>query len=117
VIDLTEQKEAGQALQESQRKLSTLISNLPGMAYRCRNDSDWTMEFVSEGSLDLTGYRPEDLIESRRISYGALIHPEDRDSVWNQVQSALNKGHPFQMTYRIVTSEREKWVWEQGQGV
>ncbi len=117
VIDLTDQKEAELALQENQRALATLISNLPGMAYRCRNDHNWTMEFVSEGSFDLTGYHPDELIESRKISYGDLIHPEDRESVWNEVQAALREDRPFQVTYRLRTLQGEKWVWEQGQGV
>jgi PAS domain S-box-containing protein len=117
VIDLTDQKEAELALQESQRTLTTLISNLPGMAYRCQNDKNWTMEFVSEGSLDLTGYHPEELIESRKISYGALIHPEDQDAVWNEVQTALHENRPFRITYRINSSVGEKWVWERGQGI
>ena len=37
------------SLRESERMLSTLIRNLPGMAYRCLNDENWTMEFISEG--------------------------------------------------------------------
>jgi PAS domain S-box-containing protein len=56
ITDATKRVYAEQALRESQRTLSTLISNLPGMAYRCHNDANWTMEFVSEGSLALTGY-------------------------------------------------------------
>jgi PAS domain S-box-containing protein len=117
LIDLTDQKEAEQALKESQRALATLIRNLPGMAYRCRNDDSWTMEFVSEGSLDLTGYRPDELIGSSKVSYGELIHPEDRESVWKEVQTAMREGRSFQMSYRIQTHAAEKWVWEQGQGV
>jgi PAS domain S-box-containing protein len=117
VIDLTDQKEAELALQESQRTLTTLISNLPGMAYRCRNDQNWTMEFVSGGSLDLTGYYPEELIGSQKISYGALIHPEDRKIVWDEVQAALSEDRPFRLTYRINSAAGEKWVWEQGQGI
>ena len=117
IIDLTDQKEAEQALQESQRALATLISNLPGMAYRCQNDPDWTMEFVSQGSFELTGYLPEELINNSKASYGELIHPEDQAAVWDGVQTALREGRPFQMTYRIKTPAGEKWVWEQGQGV
>ena len=73
---------AEKALREHRRMLVTLLSNLPGMAYRCRNDPEWTMEFVSEGCLELTGYRSADLIDSRRIAYGKIIHPADRKPVW-----------------------------------
>jgi len=58
VRDITERKLAEDGLLESRRTLQMLMGNLPGMAYRCRNDRDWTMEFVSEGSFNLTGYRP-----------------------------------------------------------
>ncbi len=117
MTDITARHQAREALEESQRMLTTLISNLPGMAYRCRNDANWTMAFVSEGSLALTGYRPDELVGSRAVAYGDLIHPEDRERVWEAVQAALASGDPYQMTYRLVTDEGEKWVWEQGRGV
>ncbi|MFZ8444658.1 PAS domain-containing protein, partial [Staphylococcus aureus] len=87
----------------SQRALATLMSNLPGMAYRCRNDPDWTMEFVSDGALALTGYRPEDLVGNRVVAFAQLIHPEDRAPVWDEVQAALAECRSFQLTYRIAT--------------
>jgi len=116
--DIARREQAETALRESQRTLATLMGNLPGMAYRCRNDRDWTMEFVSEGCLALTGYRSADLIGNRTLSYNDLIHPDDRAAVWNQVQEAVRKRRPFRMTYRIRTAAgQEKWVWEQGVGV
>jgi len=118
VTDITARKRAEEALRESQRALMTLLSNLPGMAYRCRNDTEWTMEFVSEGCVELTGYQPADLVGNRKISYAQLIHRDDRDMVWREVQLALQENRPFQLTYRIVTARgEEKWVWEQGRGV
>ncbi|MDX9760753.1 MAG: PAS domain-containing sensor histidine kinase [Desulfomonilia bacterium] len=105
-------------LRESQIFLSTLMNNLPGMAYRCRNDKDWTMEFVSKGCLDLTGHRPEELEENRVLSYGSLIHPDDRASVWEEIQKALLNRCSFRISYRIKAADScLKWVWEQGQGI
>ncbi len=105
-------------LAASQRMLATLFSNLPGMAYRCQNDRDWTMTFVSDYCRDLTGYAPEDLINNARVSYGQVIHPQDRQRVWDEVQAGLREHQPFQLTYRIVTADgQERYVWERGQGV
>jgi PAS domain S-box-containing protein len=94
------------------------MSNLPGMAYRCCNDKDWTMEFVSEGCFELTGYRQDGLVQNRKISYAQLIHPDDQECVWNDVQAALQDKRAFKLTYRIRTATgAEKWVWEQGRGI
>lgn len=41
--EITERRRVEAALRESQRSLSTLLSNLLGMAYRCRNDRHWTI--------------------------------------------------------------------------
>lgn len=110
--------ERTEALRESQRILSTLMSNLPGMAYRCLNDKDRTMKFVSEGAYELIGYTPNELTEKPHVVFGELIHLEDREYVWKTIQSALAQGKTFQLNYRIVAKEGEqKWVWEQGSGV
>lgn len=110
--------DAESSLRESQRMLSTLMSNLAGMVYRCRNDRDWTMEFVSEGCFDLTGYCAADLLHNELVSYADLIHPDDRVPVWEAVQTALQRREPYRLLYRIrAASGDERWAWEQGRGV
>jgi PAS domain S-box-containing protein len=112
------QSEVDRTLREDQRRLSTLLSNLPGMAYRCKNDRAWTMEFVSDGCEALTGYKATDLVGAGTLTYNSLIHPDDRDRVWNEIQDALSRGHSFRITYRTIAADgREKWVWEQGVGI
>ncbi len=109
---------AEEALRESQRKLLTLMSNLPGMAYRSHTDREWTMEFVSDGCMDLTGYHPSDLVKNKRISYGQLIHPDDREQVWKLIQAGVKVKNPYQLLYRIKTAQGAiKWVWGKGRGV
>lgn len=118
LLDITDRKRTEEALRDSERRLTNLLGNLPGMVYQCSNDADWTMQFVSEGALDITGYRPSELVGNAVTSYAALIHPEDRDGVWRQVQSALEEKRPFRIAYRIIDrADSERWVWEQGRGI
>jgi len=118
MTDITDRKHAEEALRESQRALATLMSNLPGMAYRFRNDADRSMEFVSEGCYQLAGYSPEEFIGTRQVSISELTHPDDRENLWNAVQVALQENRPYQLNYRITSKNGElKWVWEQGLGV
>lgn len=105
-------------LAETERRHATLLSNLPGIAYRCANDPQWTMEFVSEGCLDLTGYLAKQLVGNAEVAFGDLIHPEDRNQVWEGIQEALRSDRRFTLAYRIRTRDgRIKYVWEQGTGL
>jgi PAS domain S-box-containing protein len=110
-----ERKRAEQDLRESQRKLFTLMGNLPGMAYRCAGDNNWTFEFVSDGCFDLTGYRPGDLVGEPDVK---LCAPDDLLEVNRAVDEAVVQRRAFELTYRIRTATGEtKWVWERGRGV
>lgn len=113
-----ERARAELALCESQRMLSTLMGNLPGMVYRCLHNTKWTMLFVSEGCLDLTGYRPQALVGDLQISYAELIHPDDRQRVWEHVQAAAVEKRHFEVIYRLITaSGAERWVWSKGSSI
>ncbi len=116
--EIRHRRKVENSLRESERSMFTLIGNLPGVAYRCRNDADWSMEFISEGCLELTGYPPRGFLRKNGISLKSLIVAEDREKVREVIQSALRTGDPFQLIYRLRDKEkRQKWIWEQGQGV
>ncbi|MDP3283738.1 MAG: ATP-binding protein, partial [Desulfobacterales bacterium] len=116
--EIAEKKKLEDELTESERRLSTLMDNLPGMAYRCANDKDWTMLFVSKGCVRLTGYQPDDLIGNNKIAFNDIIHPDDRKNVWDDVQLYISGKKRYQLVYRIITVLGEiKWVHEQGEGV
>ena len=113
-----EHKRFEESLLESERKLSTLIGNLPGVVYRCMNDHNWTMEFISDGCVELTGFKPSDFIGNRKVSFNGLIHPEDQPFIWDQIQKALEEKQPYRLVFRIRNAiGEEKWIWDQGVGV
>ncbi len=118
VLDITKAKQSIGDLQESQRMLLTLFHNLPGMAYRCKNDQYWTMLFISSGCNELTGYQVDDLINNNKITYADVIHPDDREYVVNDVSIALSTGKQFELEYRILTAKNKvKYVLERGVGI
>jgi len=113
-----ERQNALNEVKESQRQLANLVSNLPGIVYRCLNDPDWTMEYISQGCLALTGHIKEEFTSGKAISFNEIIHSDDRQIVWDEIQKAIKKGKHYQIEYRIRTKEgEEKWVWEQGNAV
>jgi PAS domain S-box-containing protein len=104
-------------LRERERQLNTLVANIPGIAYRCRNDRRWTEEFVGGAVESITGLDRE-AFASNQVSWADITHPEDREMVWNSVQESLQHKRPYQLEYRILHCDGSvHWVWEQGEGV
>ncbi len=103
--------------QEHERFLSTLLGNVPGWVYRVNNDPDWTFLFVSDGIETVTGVSATSFL-TNECSFGEMIHPDDRENVWNAAQEALANKAPFELKYRIRDAHGEiKWLWERGLGV
>jgi len=94
-----------------------LLNALPGTAYRCENDKDWTMILISRNCVDLTGYAAEELTGNKRLSFNDLIHPDDRNRVWRTIQFALERREEYTLQYRIIHRDGFiRWVWERGCG-
>lgn len=116
--DINDKKIAEETLRESERSKSMLLANLPGMAYRCKFDKDWSMIFISEGCYELTGYKPESLINNNELSFNELIEPDFREFLWNKWNHDLPLRIPFRCEYEITTADgNQKWVLETGQGI
>ena len=115
--DITHRKQLLEEVQDAKAEVSNLVANMQGMVYRCKNEPEWPLEFVSEGAVALTGYQTDDLL-SGKVSFGNhIIHRDDTDYVWNTVQKAIHKKESYFLEYRIITADRKmKWVLERGHG-
>ena len=115
--DITVRKRMDEELQERERTLETLIGNLPGFIYRCANDHDWTMQFLSDGCKDITGYDSDDFLQNK-IAFNDIVHPDFQESLRQKWDVALKQRGAFEEEYPIFTAQGEtRWVWERGQGI
>ena len=115
VRDINQRKVAETKLAQNESRLSTLISNLPGVVYTCRNDECRTIEFISAGSEALFGYSANDLVNNFKLKFCDVISQSDKARVISEIQKALGEKVPFECVYQIVTAEKDKkWVMERG---
>jgi len=116
--DITRKKELEKSLLESENSKGDFLENIPGMAYRCNYDREWTMQFVSSGCEGLTGYKPSALIGNREHSFNEIIVPKYREHLWIQWKIAMDNRVQLAEEYEIeMASGKTKWVYELGKAV
>ena len=114
---LEERARQEQELKASEQQLRSLISNIPGVCYRCANDAAYTRELMSDAVEALSGYPASDFIGNRVRTYASLFHPDDAASVDHVVADAVANRRPFTIDYRILHKDGTiRWVHEKGQG-
>jgi diguanylate cyclase (GGDEF)-like protein/PAS domain S-box-containing protein len=98
--------------------LETLMQSLNGFVYRCRNDRDWTLDYIAGNVEAVTGFDETSFRKSKKVSLNDGIHRDDQPRVAEELKECLKHGNKFQLTYRIVTRQGEiRWVSERGRGI
>ncbi len=115
IRNIEERKALEEQLMETDRSRVTLLNNIPGLAYRCDNDENWTMRFVSDGCEALTGFKPKELIDNKIISFASLILRKYDEGIRKEWDRVITQGGIFQYQYEIKTKGNQiKWVYERG---
>jgi PAS domain S-box-containing protein len=113
--DITRQKKAEQSLRESEEQYRSMVSNIPGVLFRCALDNNRTVHYMTEAIRTLSGYEAADFLFNRIKSFAAIIHPDDKEKIITQIQSELAEFGQYNIEYRIVTADNKiKWVSDNG---
>lgn len=111
ISDLTQRVEMEHQIKEKEAKFRSLIGNIPGIAYRCKETEGWPMVFISDGVEHITGYPASDFIlPNPKRYFSELYHPDDADMVNGNATPPT-----FAMEYRILNHNNEvRWLFEHG---
>jgi len=107
-----------EALQESEHRFRSMADTLPCAIYRCALDEHWTMAFISQQILEITGYPASDYIDNAVRSFVSVIHPEDVSAVDTKVRAAIAKEESWVLEYRVCHADGSiRAVYEEGRAI
>ena len=113
--DVTVRKRTEIELYRSERRFRTLVDKVPGAVYRCQGNTDWTIEFISDAIVSITGYAASDYLPPNNRSLNNSIHPDDQTWLQQVFTTILAEQKHFHLEYRIVHADGSvHWIYEEG---
>ncbi len=113
MMDITDIKETEKILNRALARLEELemiINKGNAVVFSWQAKEGWPVRFVSANIMQF-GYTVEDLI-SGKINYSSLIHPEDRERIFSEIEGFNTGGiREFFQSYRFLNSIGDyRWV-------
>ena len=118
MLDATQSQETHIDIQQGFEIFESIIASSKCFVYRCKNDADYTMQFMSGCVKDVTGYRKDQILNNSEVGYVSLCHPDDAAFMVERVDLAIEARVPWDVDYRLVHPDGSlKWVRERGDAV
>lgn len=110
------EREYRRSIEETNKALSVLISNIPGVAFTLHKSDEWKFTYLSESIINITEYSANELMLQSDLAFMNLIHPDDKEKTLKQIQLQLEAKNTYFVEYRIITkSNVVRYIWGQGQ--
>jgi len=105
-LDITEEKEAEDALKQSEEQMRQLSDFMPQMVWATKPDG--YHDFYNRGWFEFTGLTYE---ETKAEGWAKLLHPEDYERAWQIWNNSLNTGEYYEIEYRMRRYDGEyRWL-------
>ncbi len=111
-LDITERKQAEDALRESEARFRQLADSMPQIVWTARPDG--YLDYYNERWYEFTGF--ERSLEGDE-SWVPILHPEDAQGCLNQWYEAVKSGQAYQIEYRFWDRHTSTYRWHLGRSL
>jgi PAS domain S-box-containing protein len=110
IEDITQIKEAQEALKESEERFKTMADSAPVLIFM--TDTEAKNLYVNKNYLNYTGLTYEDVLGTK---WQNIIHPLDREVYLGTILQAFHKQEPFRVEFRIKRHDGQfGWILSSG---
>ena len=82
ISDLRERREMAAEIQKKETLIDTLLTNVPGVVYRCFDRPGWPCVFINDEVEKIIGFPKDDfLLPDPKRSLADFIHPDDIERI------------------------------------
>ena len=104
--DITERRQAEQALRESEERFRTLAASAPSGIFL--TDAEGRCNYINERLQSISGLTPE---ESEGFTWTSVVHPDDRERVLAAVNASIAERRDVDQEFRmLLPNEVVRWV-------
>jgi PAS domain S-box-containing protein len=97
---------------------SSIFETNAAFVYRCHNDENYTMQYMHGQVADISGYKVDQIIDNRDVSFVGLTHEDDKSMVFAAVDAAIEQNETWNVLYRLVHKDgSDAWIRERGSAV
>ncbi|MEA2579289.1 MAG: hypothetical protein QOE83_181 [Actinomycetota bacterium] len=111
--DISDQRQADEALRASETRYRTLVEQIPAVVYEMGPDDERRTLYVSPHVEKILGYSRQEWLDQPDI-WIELLHHEDRERELEAHDRHNQSGEPWVRTYRLIAEDgRTVWVRDQ----
>ncbi|HUG33756.1 MAG TPA: PAS domain-containing protein, partial [Anaerolineales bacterium] len=109
ISNITERRQAEEALREAETKYRSLVENMPAIVYIDLADEPHNTIYINPQVQEMLGYSSEDWIAKPDLC-NDIVHPEDSERMWREAQESQTSGR-YAGDYRYIAKDgRVVWV-------